>query len=35
MLKGRHLIEPGDFTIEELESIFGLADNIIANQENY
>lgn len=35
MLKGRHLIEPGDFTIEELESIFGLADKIIANQEEY
>ena len=35
MLKGRHLIEPGDFTIEELESIFGLADNIIANQDDY
>lgn len=25
----------GDFTIEELESIFGLADNIIANQDDY
>ncbi|MDD4508358.1 MAG: aspartate carbamoyltransferase, partial [Eubacteriaceae bacterium] len=35
MLKGRHLIEPGDFTIEELESIFELADQIIANQEEF
>ncbi len=35
MLKGRQLIEPGDFTIEELESIFRLADNIIANQDDY
>ncbi|MEG0496112.1 MAG: aspartate carbamoyltransferase [Eubacterium sp.] len=34
-LKGRHLIEPGDFTITELESIFELADNIIANQDAY
>lgn len=35
MLKGRHLIEPGDFTIEELEEIFELADRIIANQSDY
>ncbi|MGL4606921.1 MAG: aspartate carbamoyltransferase [Eubacteriaceae bacterium] len=35
MLKGRHLIEPGDFTIEEIESIMALADNIIANPEGY
>lgn len=35
MLKGRHLIEPGDFTIEELESIFELADQIIANQDDF
>ncbi|MBR0383719.1 MAG: aspartate carbamoyltransferase [Eubacteriaceae bacterium] len=35
MLKGRHLIEPGDFTIEELEEIFKLADRIIANQSDY
>jgi aspartate carbamoyltransferase catalytic subunit len=35
MLKGRHLIEPGDFEIEEIESIMQLADNIIANPEGY
>lgn len=35
MLKGRHLIEPGDFTIEELDAIFRLADNIIANRDAY
>lgn len=35
MLKGRHLIEPGDFTIEEIESIMALADNIITNPEGY
>lgn len=35
MLKGRHLIEPGDFQLEEIESIMQLADNIIANPEGY
>ncbi len=35
MLKGRHLIEPGDFEINEIESIMELADKIIANQEDY
>jgi aspartate carbamoyltransferase catalytic subunit len=35
MLKGRHLIEPGDFTLDELESIFQLADEIIADQDAY
>ena len=35
LLKGRQLIEPGDFTIEELESVFELADRIIANQDAY
>ncbi len=35
MLKGRHLIEPGDFSLEELESIFVLADKIIENQDDY
>ncbi|KNF07208.1 aspartate carbamoyltransferase PyrB [Gottschalkia purinilytica] len=35
MLKGRHLIEPMDFSIDELEEIFNLADEIIANPENF
>ncbi len=35
MLKGRHLIEPMDFTNEELEEIFDLADEIIINPEKY
>lgn len=35
MLKGRHLIDPMDFSIKELDSIFNLADKIIENPENY
>ncbi len=35
MLKGRHLIDPMDFTIDELNSIFDLADEIIANPISY
>lgn len=35
MLKGRHLIEPMDFTNEELEEIFDLADKIINNPQEY
>lgn len=35
MLVGRHLIEPGDFSLEELEFIFGLADDIIADEESF
>ncbi len=35
MLKGRHLIEPSEFRIDELEEIFGLADSIIQKPENY
>ena len=35
MLKGRHLIEPKDFSKEELEEIFNLCDRIVANPENY
>ncbi len=35
MLKGRHLIEPMDFTTDELEDIFDLAGDIIENPENY
>ncbi|HPG48214.1 MAG TPA: aspartate carbamoyltransferase, partial [Petrotogaceae bacterium] len=29
MLKGRHLLDPSDFSIEELSEIFDLADSII------
>ncbi|MDF2503428.1 MULTISPECIES: aspartate carbamoyltransferase [Clostridium] len=35
MLKGRSLIDPMDFTTEELEEIFSLADDIIENPKNY
>lgn len=35
MLKGRHLIEPGNLSIEELEGLFSLADRIIANPASY
>jgi aspartate carbamoyltransferase catalytic subunit len=28
MLKGRHLVEPGDFTVEEMETLFSLAEKI-------
>lgn len=35
MLKGRHLIEPMDFTILELEEIFDYADKIIKSPENF
>ncbi|MGI6730877.1 MAG: aspartate carbamoyltransferase [Anaerovoracaceae bacterium] len=35
MLKGRSLLEPMDFTVEEFEQIFSLADNIIENPEKY
>lgn len=35
MLKGRHLIDPKDFTLEELDSIFELTTNIINNPENF
>lgn len=35
MLKGRHLLEPTDFTREELEELFRLADDIIADQSRY
>lgn len=35
MLKGRHLIDPQDFTLEELEEIFCLADEIISNPESF
>lgn len=35
MLKGRHLIEPEDFTKEELDEIFTLANSIIENPNMY
>lgn len=35
MLKGRHLIEPGDLTLEELEEILSLADKIIVDPQSF
>ncbi|NMM63231.1 aspartate carbamoyltransferase [Clostridium sp. P21] len=35
MLKGRNLIDPMDFSLEELEEIFKLADQIIASPEEF
>ncbi|MDF1616610.1 aspartate carbamoyltransferase [Petrocella sp. FN5] len=35
MLKGRHLIESNDFSLEEQEEIFTLADRIMTNEVNY
>ncbi|MGM9972749.1 MAG: aspartate carbamoyltransferase [Clostridiaceae bacterium] len=35
MLKGRHLIDPMDFTKEEMEEIFALAEEIMKAPENY
>jgi aspartate carbamoyltransferase catalytic subunit len=35
MLKGRHLIDPMDFTVEELDNIFDLADDIITDPKKY
>jgi len=35
MLRGRHLIDPMDFTTEELEEIFELAGDIIADPAKY
>ncbi|WP_422486151.1 aspartate carbamoyltransferase [Gudongella sp. DL1XJH-153] len=35
MLKGRHLVDPQDFTIEELESIFELTQEIVNKPEEY
>lgn len=31
MLQGRNLIDPMDFSVEELEEVFSLADKIIEN----
>ncbi|KPU42728.1 aspartate carbamoyltransferase catalytic chain [Oxobacter pfennigii] len=35
MLKGRHLIDPMDFTVEEMAQVFDLADKIIEDQRKY
>lgn len=35
MLKGRNLIKPEDFTLEELEEIFELARDIVSSPEDY
>ena len=35
MLKGRSLLEPVDFSLEELDGIFDLADRIIADPQKY
>lgn len=35
MLKGRNLIDPQDFTVEELEEIFVLAEEIITRPEDF
>lgn len=35
MLKGRHLIDPMDFTLEEFDEIFKLAQEIIKNPEEF
>ncbi len=35
MLKGRNLLEPMDFTLEEMDKIFALADKIIENPAAY
>lgn len=35
MLKGRDLLEPMDFTTDEIMELFNLADKIIKNPENY
>ncbi|MEG0372188.1 MAG: aspartate carbamoyltransferase [Clostridium sp.] len=35
MLKGKHLIDPMDFSLTELEEIFELSDRIVSNPENF
>ncbi len=35
MLKGKHLLEPTDLSLQELEDIFNLADSIIKNPKAY
>ena len=34
MTKLRHLIDPQDFTVEELEKLFSLADEIVKDEKN-
>lgn len=34
-LKGRHLIDPGDFSLSELDSVFNLAEQMIENGEKF
>ena len=34
-VKGRHLIEPGNFTIDELDKLFSLAETIMKNPDSY
>ncbi|GAA0748476.1 aspartate carbamoyltransferase [Clostridium oceanicum] len=35
MLKGRHLLDPRDFSLEELEEVFSLADEIIEDPKKF
>lgn len=35
MLKGRHLVEPKDFSLEELEEVFSLSEEIIQNPSKF
>ena len=34
-LVGKHLIDPGDFTLTEFDSVFQLAEKIIENKEDF
>lgn len=34
-IKGRHLIDPNDFTLEELDEVFDLAEKIIDDEESF
>lgn len=34
-LKGRHLIDPNDFSLQELDEVFSLADKMIRNRDAY
>lgn len=35
MLKGKHLIDPQDFSLEELEDLFSLTDEIMAREKDF